>query len=253
MKFLELLVSSKLFEDCIVSTQHTNTQGVNLIDYQPQDSRFVVDAQSLLCIPDNNSLPSASADYDVGHITSTAVSVVLETVADGDKIHLTEKILRPIACAHPFVIMAGPGALKYLREYGFKTFGSVWDESYDSETDTVKRMEMIVKTMCDIQQLTESDWIEINRIAEYNKQHFFSQDFMQQVTRELQTNLNHAIGFCQENRGETYWAWRKLIRRSGLINKNPYFKDADTIIAIQELRRQRSRRFHNKSSPAIGQ
>jgi hypothetical protein len=111
LKFLELLVSSRLSDDCVVSTQHTNNQGVHITDYQPQDSRFVVNAQSLLCIPDNNSLPSASADYDVSDITSTAVSIVLETVADGDKIHLTEKTLRPIACAHPFILMAGPGSL----------------------------------------------------------------------------------------------------------------------------------------------
>jgi hypothetical protein len=178
---------------------------------------------------------------------------VLETVADGDKIHLTEKILRPIACAHPFVIMAGPGALKYLRSYGFKTFDKFWDESYDAETDTVTRMEMIIKTMHEIQQLTESDWIEINRIAEYNKQHFFSQVFIQQVTNELQTNLNHAVDFCQENRGETYWTWRRLMRQLGLGNKHPFFKDDFAKIAIQELRKHRSRRFHNKSTPIIGQ
>jgi hypothetical protein len=253
LKFLELLVSSRLFEDCIVSTQHTNNQDVNLVNYQAQDSRFVVDAQKVLCIPDNNSLPSASADYDVGHITSTAVSVVLETVADGDKIHLTEKILRSIACAHPFVIMAGPGALEYLRSYGFQTFDQFWDESYDAEPDTVKRMEMIIETMHEVKQLTQSDWIEVNRVAEYNKQHFFSQDFIQQVTTELQTNLNHAIDFCRDNRGETYWTWRRLMRQLRLINNHPFFKDDTSRISIQELRKHRSGRFHNKSVPIIGQ
>ena len=252
LKFLELLLSAELIDDCVISTQHTTSQGIHLKDYTCQDPRFSVDTSRLVCIPDNNSSPSASADYDVDHITSTAVNVVLETVVDGSKIHLTEKILRPIACAHPFVIMAGPGALEYLRGYGFRTFDKFWDESYDIETDTVKRMEMIVATMLQIQQLTDLDWKEINKIAEYNKQHFFSQDFIQQVTDELQTNLNHAVEFCLDNRGETYWTWRKLIRRLGLANKNPSFKDHAARSAIQELRKHRSGRFHNNSTPIIG-
>jgi hypothetical protein len=253
LKFLDLLVSTKLVDDCLISTQHVNSKGVHLKDYKPQDPRFAVDTHRLVCIPDNNSPPTASADYDVNDIISTAVTVVLETVVDGAKIHLTEKILRPIACAHPFVIAAGPGALEYLRSYGFQTFAQFWDESYDAETDTVKRMEMIINTMQQIQQLTELDWEEINKIAEYNKQHFFSKDFIHQVTDELQTNLNHAVNFCLENRGETYWAWRKMIRRFGLGNKSPVFKNDIARVAIQELRKHRSRRFHNKSVPVIGQ
>ena len=253
LKFLELLVSADLINDCIISTQHTNSQGVHLKDYTPQDPRFSVDTHSLVCIPDNNSLPTASADYDVNDIISTAVNVVLETVVDGSKIHLTEKILRPIACAQSFIIMAGPGALEYLKAYGFKTFDKFWDESYDAEHDTVTRMEMIVTTMREIQQLTDLDWKEINLIAEYNKQHFFSGNFIQQVTDELQTNLDYAVDFCMEHRGETYWVWRKLIRRLGLTNKYPCFKNNMARITIQELRKHRSRRFHNKSTPVIGQ
>jgi hypothetical protein len=252
LKFLDLLVEAGLHSDCVISTQQVNNQGVHLKDYTPQDPRFAVDTSRLVCIPNNISAPTASADYDANDITTTAVSVVLETVVD-DKIHLTEKILRPIACDHAFVLLAGPGALAYLRDYGFKTFGEFWDESYDSETDTVKRMELIVKTMQQIQQLTESDWKEVNRIAYYNKQHFFSRDFMQQVSDELQINLNTAVDFCLENRGETYWAWRKLVRRLGLGNKYPCFKNEAQRNLVRAVRKHRSRRFHNKSVPVIGQ
>jgi len=251
LKFLELLVSADLINDCKISTQHVNSQGVHLNDYIPQDSRFAVDASQLVCIPDNNSLPTASADYDVDDITSTAVNVVLETVVDGSKIHLTEKILRPIACAHPFVIMAGPGALTYLRSYGFKTFGDFWDESYDQEPNTVKRMEMIVHVMKNIQHLPASAWAEISKIAEYNRQHFFSEEFIKQVVDELYANLNHAVSFCIENRGETYWAWRKLIRRLGLSKRYAFFKNEVSKNAVRELREHRSRRSQNKSSPGI--
>jgi hypothetical protein len=209
-----------------------------------------VDTNRLLCIPNNNILPTASADYDVNDITSTAVSVILETVVDSNKIHLTEKTLRPIACGHPFVLLAGPRALEYLKSYGFKTFSKFWDESYDQEPDTVKRMEKIVKIMQQIQHLDEHDWIEINTITEYNKQHFFSQGFIQKIHSELQKNLDHAVDFCLEHRGDTHWRWRKFVRRAGLISQfQTELKCDASKESIKELRKDRLRRSQNKSSP----
>jgi hypothetical protein len=251
LKFLDLLVDAELVDNCNISTQHVNNQGVRLRDYIPEDTRFAVDMQRLESIPDNNVSASASADYDVNDINTTAISVVLETVVDGNKIHLTEKILRPIACGHPFVLVAGPGSLAYLKSYGFKTFDSIFDESYDCQTDTVKRLAMVVETMKEIQQLPNSAWEQINDIAAYNKQHFFSDAFMAQVTAELQTNLNGAIEFCLENRGDTLWRWRKILRQTGILRQGDYFKSQADKNTIRELRKHRLRRSHNCSGPAV--
>jgi hypothetical protein len=251
LKFLDLLVDAELVDDCSISTQHVNNQGVRLEDYVVKDPRFAVDTKRLEVIPNNNIGPSASADYDVTDINATAISVVLETVVDGDKIHLTEKVLRPIACGHPFVLVAGPGSLAYLRSYGFRTFDSVFDETYDQQTDTVKRLEMVVQLMKKIQHLTDSDWKEINAIAAYNKKHFFSDSFVNQVTCELQTNLNHAVEFCLENRGDTLWRWRKILRRTGQLYQAAGVKSDLDKNTIRELRKHRSRRSHNNPSPVI--
>jgi hypothetical protein len=252
LKFLDLVVQHKLVEDCVISTQQVNNHGVSLSDYQAQDPRFSVDTKSLLVIPDNKVSPNASADYDVDDITSTAISVVLETVVDGSKIHLTEKILRPIACGHPFLLAAGPGALAYLRSYGFQTFDSVFDESYDQELDTVKRLELIIGTMQQIQGFNDQDWKKIQQIADYNKQHFFSETFMKQVREELTYNLNQAIDFCLANRGEFYWQSRKTIRKAGLINQWAGLKDEGAKISIRQLRKLRSTRFNNRTVPISG-
>ena len=250
LKFLDLLVDADLVDDCSISTQHVNNQGVHLKDYVVKDPRFAIDTKRLEVIPNNNVGPSVSADYDVTDINATAISVVLETVVD-DKIHLTEKVLRPIACGHPFVLVAGPGSLAYLRSYGFRTFDSVFDESYDQQTDTVKRLEMVVQLMKKIQHLTDSDWKEINAIAAYNKQHFFSDSFVNQVTVELQTNLNHAVEFCLENRGDTWWRWRKILRRTGQLNRFAVVKSDLDKNTVRELRKHRSRRSKNNPSPVI--
>ena len=251
LKFLDLVVKQSLVNDCIISTQHVNNKGVHLKDYQIQNPGFSIDVGAILNnIPDNTSSSSSSADYNVDDITATRVSVVLETVVDSNKIHLTEKILRPIACAHPFVLAAGPGALKYLRHYGFKTFSDFWDESYDDEPDTVLRLKKITATMQQIKNISEDDWKKIQHISEYNQQHFFSTEFVDQVTQELTQNLNQALEFCLNNRGNNYWRWRKFIRRKGLIEsteKSDWERDS-----IKQLREHRLRRSRNGSGPIIG-
>ena len=40
----------------------------------------------------------------------------------------------------PFVLVAPPLTLKYIKEAGFRTFDEFWDESYDEETIHSKRM-----------------------------------------------------------------------------------------------------------------
>ena len=255
LKFLELIVQQQLIEDCVISTQHVNTQGVHLKDYQIQNSKFNVDIGEILrSVPDNNSSSSSSADYDVNHISSTRVSVVLETIVDSNKIHLTEKILRPIACAHPFVLAAGPGALNYLQSYGFKTYSDFWDESYDQEPDTILRLEKITYTMKQIQNLTQDDWQKIQCIAEHNQRHFFSTEFIDQVSQELTQNLNVALDFCLENRGDNHWHWRKFIRRSGLIKQWPIMTKSDWARrSVRELRKHRLSRSQNRPGPITGQ
>ena len=58
------------------------------------------------------------------------VNIVTETLYENSQIHITEKTFRAIALEMPFVLVAPAGSLEYMREYGFKTFGDVFDESY---------------------------------------------------------------------------------------------------------------------------
>jgi len=246
LKFLDLLLDANLLDDCKISTQHTNSQGVHLKDYQIQDPRFVVDTARLLSIPNNGVPAASSADYDADDFVSTAISVVLETVVDS-KIHLTEKTLRAIACGHGFVLVAGPESLAYLRRYGFRTFGTVFDESYDAEKDTVKRLEKVIATMQQIKNLSEADWQEINEIAAHNRSRFFSEDFINQVRDELKSNLAPAVEFCMNNRGELNWEGRKTARKHGLGKFLSH--DVKAKNTIMDLRKQRLSR--NRTSPGI--
>jgi hypothetical protein len=57
--------------------------------------------------------------------------------------YITEKTVRPLVSARPFLIVGNPGALRHLRELGFRTFSPLINESYDDIEDPVARMESL--------------------------------------------------------------------------------------------------------------
>lgn len=138
---------------------------------------------------------NTSAEYHADDFINTAISIVLETVFD-DRVHLTEKILRPIACGHPFILAAGPHALALLKSYGFKTFSPWINEDYDLEINSTQRLEKIINEMIRISKISKSEQTALvqncREIAEFNRQHFFSQQFYDKVTQELYTNVMQA-------------------------------------------------------------
>ena len=156
--------------------------------------------------------PSLSAEYDFRDFNKTGISVVLETIFD-QRIHLTEKTLRPIACGHPFIIANGPGTLNYLKSYGFKTFHPYINEIYDTETDTDKRLKLITEEIEKISLLSDSDFEiliqNVQRIAEHNKKIFFSKEFESQIVNELKTNTLDSLKYTNEINWNFIWQTRK--------------------------------------------
>jgi hypothetical protein len=182
-QFNELLLSSGVLNACQTHSFHQNPVG-----------------------------PEASAIYEVEDFNRTSFSVVLETVFD-QRIHLTEKTLRPIACGHPFLLVAGPGALKLLRSYGFKTFQGYINESYDDIHDNQERLLEIINEMDRITKLPIHQLINLiescRAIAEYNKSVFFSDKFLNQVKNELYQNVHSANSRLTGLDFEAWWNQRK--------------------------------------------
>jgi len=205
LKFQELLYKNNLVKHSITGILKfsDNDHDVNKfmfknLDFVPNNTDFF---NHLI---NNNIAPSASADYCPSDFVKSHLSVVLETVFDGSKIHLTEKILRPIACGHPFILAAGPGSLEYIRRYGFKTFSPWINEDYDQELDSVRRLEKIIKSMNDFSNLSLKDKTntinQIKKIANYNKKWFFSKNFINLVNQELLANINTALTQIKKTR-----------------------------------------------------
>jgi hypothetical protein len=186
-------------------------------DFQEQLHEVQLDNQCQFQSFDSSPVGAdASAIYNPEDFNHTAISVVLETVFD-QRIHLTEKILRAIACGHPFILAAGPGSLQLLRSYGFHTFQGYINEDYDTIVDPALRLQAIVKEMnriANLPQTKQTELIKILRsIADHNRQRFFSDDFFQLVVDQLKRNVNTAFAHHQGKLDFSVWwqqrRWRK--------------------------------------------
>lgn len=114
--------------------------------------------------------------------------VVTETVYQGRRHHLTEKIFKPIVMQQPFVLVSCQGSLQYLKKYGFKTFGDLWNEDYD-EKDDVLRIPRIGKLLNDLDSLSIKEKQQLQKhltdIVEYNYNWFYSREFEELLWNEL--------------------------------------------------------------------
>jgi hypothetical protein len=140
---------------------------------------------------DANNYPTYGFDRHIYEppYNYSAYNIVSETHDSGDTF-ITEKIWKPIIMQQIFVVHSKPHYLKTLRELGFQTFGSVFDESYDEETDSDKRIDKIVE-LCKF--LKSKDPIEMYKatksIRQHNTEHFFKESAVKSVVNETVLGL----------------------------------------------------------------
>jgi hypothetical protein len=147
-----------------------------------------------------NEIKHPMQSYQLDLFDQTAESllyVVTETVAQGRRQHLTEKIFKPICLQIPFVLVGTAGGLEYLRSYGFKTFDTVWDESYDHEVNDIVRIEKISKLLTELDGLTNKEKQQLYHhalpIIEHNYQHFYGGEFEKILWQELNSMIENFI------------------------------------------------------------
>lgn len=116
---------------------------------------------------------------------------------------ITEKTFNAIVAGMPFLLVAHSGALQNIRDYGFhtwggvsngiRTFGQLFDETYDSLDNTVRIKDMLTSNNSYIyDQLTADEMHSIRDeflgVIEYNRDYFFNQ-FGDQLISELRMDL----------------------------------------------------------------
>jgi len=181
----ELILNEIKNPNSLLSAQAKKTISNNLLGYA---NRFVVDTEH-----PNGSLSA----YDRLDILSRGLwHVVTETVFYDKKLHLTEKIFKPIVTRRPFILVAAPGNLQYLKKYGFKTFDHWIDESYDSEPDHDKRIQLIINQLDNLCKLDRIDleqmYKEMTDVLEFNF-HWFFNGFKNIIVNEMVDNYQSIL------------------------------------------------------------
>jgi hypothetical protein len=90
----------------------------------------------------------------------------------------TEKILKPIIGLQPFIVLGSYNYLKNLRKLGFKTFGDIFDESYDDIKDPFDRIISILNLIDEISswdlEKCEEKYKSVLDICIYNYNHLYT-------------------------------------------------------------------------------
>ena len=169
-------------EEIVDVNTKLSTKAINHIKLHLPSTPLIIDNERVL----------GSASADIPRCTNDSLwHIVTETVFYYDKLHLTEKIFKPIVMKQPFMLLGAVGNLAYLKSYGFKTFDSIIDESYDTIQDNDLRTEAVVAQIawyCALTAEEKRTVIEaIAPIVEYNFHHFYG-EFKHIITRELLDN-----------------------------------------------------------------
>jgi hypothetical protein len=102
----------------------------------------------------------------------TYFSLVTETVFEYPYSFRTEKIWKPVAIGHPFIVVANAGYYRDLHRLGFKTFGHLIDESFDQINNNQQRLNYIVNVVKDLCSQDLSSFVTAaQEVCKYNQQH----------------------------------------------------------------------------------
>jgi len=106
------------------------------------------------------------------HYHNFAVEIVCETYTLGNTFFPTEKTIRPIMAAKPMFVYASRYYLARLRNLGFKTYHTLWDESYDLYQGP-ERWRLMRKSMNRLLECSQADQAVVltqaHDIALYNR------------------------------------------------------------------------------------
>lgn len=103
---------------------------------------------------------------------------------------LSEKAWKPILFKHPFMIISTPGILSSIRQLGYKTFGEIIDESYDTIEDDDDRMLAIIEETVRLTKMTKKQRKAFIKTAKEICDHNFDV-LMNKTAQEFTHKINY--------------------------------------------------------------
>lgn len=151
------------------------------------EHRAILNAHNQLFVDKNYKHPNISTSLNVGRhefraefLSQAFVYVITETVGDYPYPYFTEKTWKAMISSMPFMLIGAQHSLKKLKEFGFQTFESWWDEEYDNCLQVADRIKLVV---LELEKLCALDY---SALEKYKK--------------EMQTIINHNRSHLSEFR-----------------------------------------------------
>lgn len=126
-----------------------------------------------------------SIETSIGYNSNVATECIM----------VTEKTYKALLMEVPFLILSHPNTLMLLKNEGFLTFDSIFDENYDSMEENVDRINSIINTISKINRMSHEDLTkkiqDVQNITKHNYNHLMN-IFQRSVKNEqdLITKLN---------------------------------------------------------------
>ena len=136
----------------------------NLLDIELKDIN-PTSAKNTITIYEDNVFCYIVTESNVDNEFTTGIKELDDEIYLNDNLHchITEKTTRAIVGGIPFILVSSSGSIKKLHDFGFKTFGDWWDESYDNILSYEKRLDKIKEVITQISKMSISQCTEMYR------------------------------------------------------------------------------------------
>jgi hypothetical protein len=193
---LAKMIRRGLFEKGFYSFEGHSKGWLNKINWNNFDNKVKKTILSIknkfpirLNITDERSNPVDITDDDYYYHEESYFSIVTETtyyqksndiamLSYADPQFFSEKIFRSIHLKHPFVLVTFPGALKKMRELGYKTFHPYINEEYDTIYDDYKRIDVILDEVDRLCNMDDEEFLlwqtNVKSIVDHNYELFYN-------------------------------------------------------------------------------
>jgi hypothetical protein len=112
---------------------------------------------------------------------------------DNNHRDVSEKTWKPIGLKMPFILLHQPFALRRLRDIGYRTFHTIWDENYDEITNVADRFNTIMDLIESLNN--REDFLDIMHKCEEIVEHNFQ---MLKLRRPEMSMIKECSTFLKE-------------------------------------------------------
>jgi hypothetical protein len=121
-------------------------------------------------------------------LTDSFLHLVSETMATTYYPHVTEKFLYSVITRGLYLAYAPPGWHEHVEKYyGFKRYTKLFDYSFDSIQNPIKRLVELMSMISKFSILSSDEWQDLYHLEqdtiEYNYNHYFSKDYQKYLAK----------------------------------------------------------------------